>query len=230
VNSASPEPASSEPASPAPQPTLGVFVQARMTSHRFPGKVLAPMAGEPLLLHLFRRLSTAVASEQIVLATSSHPSDDPLARYGEALGFAVFRGPLDDVFMRFRGCLDAYPCDWFARVCADSPLLDPALLQRLISVASGSDADLVSNIQTRTFPKGQSVEVVRASTFATVDPTRLMADDREHVTRFYYNHPDEFRIVNMTSADWKPGYDMPSTAVDTVEDLWRIEQRLLGSK
>jgi spore coat polysaccharide biosynthesis protein SpsF len=101
---------------------MRVFVQARMTSRRFPGKVLAPFRGRPVVSHVLERVASAVSRDRIVLATSREPSDDPLALFVEREGFAVFRGP-SMTWSRFQRCLEAFPCAWFARISTDSPAL-----------------------------------------------------------------------------------------------------------
>lgn len=207
--------------------TVRVFVQARMKSERFPGKVLAPLAGDPVIAHVVRRLATVVPRELITVATSLDASDEPLALYAASLGVSVFRGPLDDVFERFRLCLLRHQCDWFVRICADSPLLDVHVLRQVIRLSEEREADLITNAQIRTFPAGNGVEAVKSATFASIDPSRLNAVDREHVTRFYYSHPDEFRIVNV--AHDRPDAAGESVAVDTFDDLRRLE-RLITSR
>lgn len=199
-----------------------IFVQARMSSARFPGKVLAPLAGDPIIAHVVRRLATVVPIERITVATSTEASDEPLALYAASLGVSVFRGPLDDVFERFRLCLRQHPCDWFLRICGDSPLLDVHVLRHVIALFETVDADLITNAHIRTFPVGQGVEALKSATFAAIDSQRLDAFDREHVTRFYYSHPDEFRIVNV--AHDQPEMAGTSVAVDTFDDLRRLEQ------
>ncbi len=111
---------------------IRAFVQARMRSSRFPGKVLAPFRGEPIVRHVLRAVATAIPPEAIVLVTSADPSDDPLACYVARLGFSVWRGPLDDVFERFCEAARAFPSEWILRVSADSPLLDAGILQRVV--------------------------------------------------------------------------------------------------
>src|SRR5438128_10889412 len=103
--------------------TLRAFIQARMNSERFPGKVLAPLWGTPIISHVISRVSGAVSLSHVTVATSTERSDDPLAKYLQSEGVSVFRWPLDDVFQRFRLCLEEYPCDWFFRICSDYPLL-----------------------------------------------------------------------------------------------------------
>ena len=198
-----------------------VFIQARMGSRRFPGKVLAPFQGKAVIARLIDAAAAAVARERIAVATSATAADDPLACYVRELGVAVFRGPLENVVERFQGCLSAYPCDWFFRLSADSPLLDPALLQAALRYGDARDVDLVTNVFPRTFPKGQSVEMIRAATFARIDAPRLTPQQQEHATQVYYYHPEIFNIVNLESAE--PKLAETSYAVDTLEDLIRLE-------
>ena len=109
------------------------FVQARMSSTRFPGKVLAPLHGRPLKDHVLARVSQAVPLDMITVATSTDESDDPLVAYIAQSGVSVFRGALEEVVVRFQQCLDQFPCKWVARVCADSPLWDPRVYDRTVS-------------------------------------------------------------------------------------------------
>ena len=77
------------------------IVQARMDSTRFPGKVLRPILGTPLIEILLQRLGRATQVDQIVLATSAHPTNDELAAHAYQLGITVFRGSEDDVLDRY---------------------------------------------------------------------------------------------------------------------------------
>ncbi|MBI4662339.1 MAG: NTP transferase domain-containing protein [Verrucomicrobia bacterium] len=198
-----------------------VFIQARISSARFPAKVLAPLRGKPIISHVVRRALQAVPRERLVVTTSTEATDDPLAAYVRELGVAVFRGPLENVFVRFQMCLERFPCDWFFRVCADSPLLDATLMTRMMDERRNG-VDLVTNVQQRTFPRGQSLELLNSQTFAGIDPGELSAEEQEHVTKVYYTHPERFHIVNLVSA--QPELAHQSLAVDTIDDLRRIEQ------
>lgn len=193
-----------------------------MSSRRFPGKVLAPFRGKPLVVHVVAAVRAVQGIRRVVVATSTEPSDDPLAAYLDAQGVPVFRGPLDDVFARFRAYAESNDCEWILRVSADSPLLDPAVLQRLLDHSELERSDLVTTICPRTFPRGQNGELIRASTLLAIDPSELTAEDHEHVTPFFYRHPERFRIVNVGSTDPAPA--ALSFVVDTVEDLARLEE------
>jgi spore coat polysaccharide biosynthesis protein SpsF len=206
-----------------PVPALiNAFIQARMSSCRFPGKVLAPFRGQPLIKHVITAVRQALPSVQIIVATSTEESDAPLVAYLQQIGVTVFRGPLHNVFLRFRGCLFSYPSEWILRVSGDSPLLDARALQAVVSHANDSTCDLATTIHPRTFPRGHNTELIRASAFMSVNPEDLSPDDQAHVTPVFYRNPDRFRIVNVESGD--PQLANLRLAVDTVEDLQRLER------
>jgi spore coat polysaccharide biosynthesis protein SpsF len=200
---------------------IRAFIQARMSSERFPGKVLAPFKGRPIIAHVIAQVARVIPADRITVATSTEPSDDPLACYVREIGTPVYRGALNNVLERFQSCLRAYPCTWFFRLCAGSPLLDSALLQAMLASSDRPDVDLVTNVYPRTFPKGQSAEMVKTSVFLSIEQASLTPDEKEHVTKVYYDHPTAFRIINIASAD--PGWADASFAVDTLEDLYRLE-------
>lgn len=204
-----------------------VFIQARMSSQRFPGKVLAPFKGKPLIAQVIGQVTQAIPVDDVVVATSAEPSDDPLSAYLRARGIAVFRGPLANVFRRFQLCVEEYPCTWFFRICADSPLLHGGLLRALMAYRPRLDLDLITNVFPRTFPKGQSVEMIRAETFKAIQADRLTADEQEHVTKYYYNNPDRFRILNVESGNVELG--KMSFTLDTIDDLRRLEEMSVGN-
>lgn len=194
-----------------------------MRSKRFPGKVLAPFCGRPVIAHVISRVTKVLSQDQVVVATSKDPSDDPLAYYVKSLGIRVFRGSLPHVVARFQDCLKDYPCEWFFRICADSPLLDSQLLQQMSDVVSEErpKRDLITNIFPRTFPHGQSVELLNAQTFASIDASSLSEEDQEHVTKVYYSHPERFAIMNIESNN--PGSAKLRLTVDVPEDIARLE-------
>ena len=177
-----------------------------------------------MINHVIEQVTQVLSSDQMIVATSVESPDDPLAWYVQKLGIAVFRGSLNNVVERFQGCLKEYPCTWFFRICADSPLLDSALLQTMLAYRERSDLDLVTNIYPRTFPKGRSAEMLYAPTFEALALEHLTAEQKEHATKIYYDRPAEFRIINITSPN--PLEGETSYAIDTVEDLLRLEEAL----
>lgn len=203
-----------------------ILVQARMSSRRFPGKVLTPLAGRPMIDHVLERCARFSEPGAVVLATSVDPSDDPLARHVAALGYPVYRGDLADVVARFQGCLRAHPCEWFVRISGDSPIIDPGLIAGVVCRRDEA-YDLVSNVRVRTFPSGQSVEVVRTRAFLALDTPSLTDEEREHVTLVFYRRPG-YRIRSIESRD--PSLGGQHLSVDTEQDLQRVEALIAAAR
>ena len=203
--------------------SVRAIVQARMSSGRFPGKVLAPLRGRPILSHVVANVRSVFDADSVVIATSTDASDDPVAVYARDLGVSVSRGPLHNVVRRFQLCLEEHPCTWFLRVCADSPLVDLGLFAELRRHAV-TGVDLVTNTFPRTFPNGCSLELLYTPTFAQIDAGGLHAQQGEHVTKVYYDNPDQFKIINIRSPD--ESGTAQSLAVDTVQDLLALDQAL----
>lgn len=191
-----------------------------MSSRRFPGKVLAPFRGRPIIRHVIDRIAEALPELPRVVVTSTDPSDDPLAVYVTSLGTPVFRGPLDDVLSRFRLAAVKHPAPWLLRICADSPLLDAGVLRAVVN-APRDGMDLVTTTAPRTWPKGHNAELISAASLAGLRDEDLDAEDREHVTRVFHRNREKFRVSNVESGD--PSLAQQELAIDTIDDLHRLE-------
>ena len=174
-----------------------------MTSSRLPGKVLAPVLGEPMIGRQVERLRRARRIDKLLVATSVDPSDDPLAAYCESLELAVFRGPLNDVLERYRAALATCPgATAVVRLTADCPLADPGLIDEVIDRHHAVGADYTSNTMgERTFPHGLDTEVIRPA--ALVEAAERADDpyEREHVTPYIYRRPQTYRLAGVTRAE-----------------------------
>jgi len=139
-------------------------IQARFGSRRFPGKVLADFRGKKVLTHVLESVGQACGKEKVILATSDQSQDDAVAAFAVNGGWAVHRGSPEDVWSRFRDIAIASAATWIIRICADSPLMSPHLIQAMTQLAR-PDLDLITNIHPRTFPRGQSVEILHRRLF-----------------------------------------------------------------
>jgi spore coat polysaccharide biosynthesis protein SpsF len=139
-------------------------LQARMSSTRLPGKVMAEVAGAPMILRQIERLSRARRLDRIVVATSTDRSDDSLAAWLTLHGVPVHRGSLDDVLARYEGALEAFgPAEVLVRLTGDCPLTDPEVIDATIDLLIDKGLDYAANTPARrTYPKGLDVEVMRA--------------------------------------------------------------------
>lgn len=199
-------------------PRIVGIIQARMGSRRFPGKMLADLAGRPLIWHVMTRMRRASVLDQLMLATSTERGDDVLAAYAATQGLPVYRGPEDDVLARFQGAAAASAADIIVRVNGDAPLVDPVLTDRLVTALIADDADYVATpADVACFHDGvdpMSRRILeRLGHEVSGDPLA-----REHVTGYFKAHPAFGRraLVEIEPALQVQG---PRLSVDTPDDL-----------
>lgn len=203
---------------------IALVIQARTGSARLPGKVLADVGGRPMLRFQLDRLAR-LPCDHLVVATSTRDGDDAIATLATDAGAAVVRGPEDDVLARFGMVVDQLHPATVVRLTGDCPLSDPGIIAEVIALHESSGADYTSNVHPRSFPKGLDVEVVSAAALSTAVAEASDAFDREHVTPFFYKHPERFRIANLSSGQ---GLEDLWWTVDTADDLQHI-RRMVGA-
>lgn len=196
------------------------LIQARTSSRRLPGKVLRPLAGRPLIFCVVGRVQDARSIDGCAVVTSLDPSDDLLAEACRREGVPLERGDLDHVARRLWEAAKRRDLDALVRVNGDSPFLDPELINEAMGIYREGDWDVVTNVFPRSYPRGQSVEIVRTAALGRAISLMREPEDLEHVTRYFYKHADEFRIRNLVSPE--PSGDV-SLCVDTPEDWFRAE-------
>jgi len=198
--------------------SIPVFVFARMDSNRLPGKALLEIAGKTLLARVIERVKKA---GPVIVCTSERDIDDPIVDAATAEGVEIARGSLDDVLGRALGCATDRGLENFVRISGDSPFMDASVIERLANIHQAEAPDLTTNVSPRTFPPGISVEVINVAALKRVADLTDNAEDREHVTQYFYAHPVDFAIRNETAQDG-PFDDTPLT-IDTPDDLKRAE-------
>lgn len=194
-----------------------------MSSSRLPGKVLMRAGGLSVIEYVYESMKRCSGIDDVIVATSSEPSDCPLVDFCKSNGIAVYRGPLDDVAERFVGVVERFGFDGFVRICADSPLIDHRIVDRLTEAYRLGQYDLVTNIVTRTFPKGQSVEVLNSEVFKESYSRITEQRHREHVTKYFYENAGKYNIHNVEN---KRNLGDMRLCVDTYEDFLRFKKIL----
>ena len=198
-----------------------VAVQVRMSSARFPGKALAELQGRTVIEHITNSIQS-VGLPCFVL-TSDNPSDDPLVDFLKQKGQAVFRGPLDDVLSRFQLFMRSYSFSHVIRISGDSPLIHPDVIRRVLADEGRALFDIRTNLFPRSFPKGQSVEMLSSDTLNSLSDFPLSFFHREHVTTYIYENPGSFEITNFTNVE---DLSKLKLCVDYPSDLEKLSRML----
>lgn len=204
---------------------IEIYAQARMTSTRLPGKVMMPVRSKPLLYYFLERLKRVRGASAVVVLTTTQPTDDVIVESCRIQRVPYFRGPEEDVLARYyQAALERKP-DAIVRVTSDCPLIDPAVVDRVIDTyrVHYPQFDYVANALQRTYPRGMEVEIFSFKALEQAYQEASTPGEREHVTPYLYRHPERFRLHNVASPLDLSRYRW---TVDTIEDFYLIQQIL----
>lgn len=207
---------------------IGIIIQARMGSTRFPGKILKKFYGEDTLLETLLSNLHKVGVKLIV-ATSVDENNDELEVFLKNKGELVYRGSENDVLDRFVKAAEENEIDGIIRICSDNPFMDWNGVSQLIEKAKSSDADYIGfrvndtpSILTYFGFWGEYVTLDALKRVAATTPEGSPA--HEHVTLHVYKHPEEYKCEWIQCPEFLQGRDDIRLTIDTVEDLVNAQQ------
>ncbi len=195
---------------------ITAIVQARMGSTRLPGKVLMDLRGETVLARVVGRLRRAKRVDEIVVATTNSVADDAIVRECSRLKVSSFRGSEDDVLDRYYQAARVCAAGAVVRITSDCPVIDPQLVDETIGLFQRQHVDYASNSFPRTYPRGLDTEVFTIAALEQAWRDAHKPHEREHVTPYFYEHPELFRLVSQCG---RIDYSQYRWTLDTAEDL-----------
>lgn len=201
------------------------IIQARMSSSRFPGKVLAELEGLPMIIFMAKRVARAQLVDHLLVATSTDPSDDALVQALVAHGIDCFRGDLADVLDRFVKAARYARANHVVRLTGDCPLMDSDLIDRGLAALAEGDCDYVANVLPPSYPDGQDVECMTMEALETAWLQAKKASEREHVTPFIREGN-----AGLRAKGWRGQLDLSELrwTVDHPDDLVHVQRLLQG--
>jgi spore coat polysaccharide biosynthesis protein SpsF len=178
------------------KPAIAI-IQARMSSSRLPGKVMKPLAGKPIIWHIYDRASKCRYVDKVIVATSMDPSDDPLSEFCLKNAMNLYRGSLNNVLSRFTEILEKESYSYFVRITGDCPLIHPEFIDNQILALKEFAADMVWCEYSSSVLEGQGAHSARSLFY--IQENSEDERDQEHVgSPYYVSHPEEFKIVKMS--------------------------------
>lgn len=199
-----------------PRPRTVAIVQARTGSSRLPGKVLLPLAGEPILARVVSRVSRARQLDEVRVATTTLAEDDAIVQLCSARGWGWTRGSEMDLLDRYYQAAKACHAAVVVRITSDCPVIDPDVIDQVLSEFLRHPCDYASNtLEPRTFPRGLDAEVVSLASLERAWREDTNPAWREHATPYIYRHPELFHL-RAVRAD--PDLSFHRWTVDTPED------------
>lgn len=197
------------------------ITQARYGSTRLPAKILKEVGGMTLLeIHLLRILKSKLISK-LKVATTTEEGAEYIINIADKVGVESYQGSVDDVLDRFYQTAKTEHPDYVVRITSDCPLIDPAIIDKVIERCVESDCDYVSNVLEPTYPDGMDVEVFRFSALERAWHEAVLKSEREHVTPYIWKNSSVkggklFKSINVANdVDWSK----ERITVDTADDF-----------
>ena len=174
---------------------IGCIIQSRMSSRRLPGKIMKVVDGKPILYHVINQISSSKILKKIVIATSTNTDDDIIENHAKKLGISCFRGELNDVLDRHYQCAKKFSFDVIVRIPSDKPLIDPNVIDEVITEFTSNQCDYASNfVYPLQYNIGTEVEVFSFKALEKVWNSAKKPSEREHIFPFFHNHKNMFQI------------------------------------
>lgn len=199
-----------------------IFVQARMSSSRSPGKVAEDIHGKPMLLRQLERLRNSNKNINLVCLTSTDTRDDVIDEICSRNNFSCFRGSLDNVLDRYISAAKLHEVEIIIRVGGDDPLVDMDQIEMLINEYEEKGADFLFTSHRNGWPLGSAVELISVRALQeiarkTTEPLYL-----EHIIPWFHHNQSDFRYVPVNSPSnlRRPDYYF---TVDYPEDLVMVK-------
>ncbi len=196
-----------------------------MSSSRLPGKVMKEVAGRPILWWQINRMRHSLLLDEIIVATSTNPADDVIAKFCSEQNIKCFRGPEEDVLERICGLIRKYSVDLHVETFGDSPLVDSEILDRLVGcfLKERNQNDFVTNAYDCGFPAGADLNVYLGKTLLSINEELSACNqNREHVG---YNimKSEKYKIKKIKAPDYLRAPDL-FIEIDTPKDFEVVSQ------
>jgi len=197
---------------------ITAIIQARMTSTRLPAKILMEVMGRPLLSYLIEQLGHSRHLSDIIIATTTGTEDDPVSDLAKQEGLKVYRGSEHDVLERYYQAAREFGIGHIMRITADCPLMQPNICDWVADVYTNSRCDYARTGES--FAEGVDCEVFRREALNKAWKEAKLTSEREHVTLYFRNHPEIFKIMTIDNESDDSRYRI---TVDEKEDFQVVQ-------
>lgn len=169
------------------------------------------LEGKAVLEHILDRLALAKRPKNVIVATSTDVTDDPIEELAVRKGFCVFRGSLKNVLSRYYHAAQHYGVKHVMRICADNPFVDPNLIDAGIDHYAGSSYQYMT---CEHVPVGLGYWITPFSELERAYQNAKEPDELEHVMPYiaksaeqkgFYRYPKDFSqyyLTMDTPKDW----------------------------
>ena len=193
-----------------------IICQARYGSSRLPKKVLLRVLDKPLLWYVIKRLKLVKFPNNLIIATVDSKENLPIINFVKKAKINYFAGKENDVLDRFYQTSKKYKGNIIVRITSDCPLMDPAIIEKGLSIFLNGKYDYVANVHPPTYPDGFDVEIFSFKALEIAWNEAELLSEREHVTPYIWKNPSKFKLYNF---EYFENLSNLRLTVDTKEDM-----------
>jgi spore coat polysaccharide biosynthesis protein SpsF len=210
---------------------MRVLLIARMGSTRLPGKHLIELQnGKTAIETLIDELLLEFELKDILLCITDSKEDDVLEKYvrNKYEKIKIYRGHKSNVLKRIRDCINQEEIEDFIRINADNVLTSSMLIRAFINIHKILGLDYTCNTQSRSLPKGISIQIIRKVIF--LEYYELVKNNikaQENVFLDMRSYVNKFANI---SIECSKEINKKNLALDTSEDLKSINQYIHSAK
>ena len=164
---------------------------------------------------------------KIIVATSFLKSDDKIQNFCKAKNIECYRGSINNVYSRFVKVIKNLNCKNFIRISGDSPLIDYRLIDKAVNIFIKKKSDIVTNVFPRSFPQGQSVEIINSKIFIKKFKNIKKKTHKEHITKYFYENFRNFKITNFS---FHKNYNHLNISINNHTDLKFVSRIIKKTK
>ena len=157
---------------------IGV-IPARLGSTRFPGKILAPLAGKPMVMHVYHRAKQARSLDDVLIAVDDEEVKTILERFDAQV---ILTSPDHQSGTdRVAEVVQARDADIVVNIQGDEPLLEPTVINALVAVFNNHRINMATvasrDLSTRDILNPNIVKVFLDQNMDAVDFMRQIPDN-----------------------------------------------------
>ena len=170
------------------------IIQARLTSKRFPSKVLKKIGKRSLIQLINERLKLSKYLDDIVFSIPNNAQNKRLESHLIGNKIKYHKGSENNVVIRYLNTAKKFEADNIIRVTADCPLVDPKMLDQMLHTFKKNKIDYLANIRDPLnkydkyfYPDGFDLEIFTTKCLEKSIKKIKTKYDKEHVTTFIRN-------------------------------------------
>jgi len=183
------------------------IVQARLSSSRFPGKVLKKIRNKTLLEILHNRLKQSKTLSKIIFSVPDNSENKKLHNFLKEKKYNFYRGSEKNVLDRYYKTAIKYNASYVARITSDCPIVDPHMIDKMFNIIKDAKADYISNGNPPTFPDGFDIEIFNIKSLKKAKIKSRTKHEKEHVTPYIIKSKD-LKKINFKNKENLSNYNL----------------------